>query len=110
GVPALSHNSGQHWHAPPGVVLMMGPSVRGPVALSEASIYDVAPTVLALLALPASSDMAGRPLAGALTAAPPPPVASYADLPARIPGRGEPDDPAAVERTKEELRQLQYIQ
>lgn len=50
------------FHTMDGILAMKGPNiVRGPV-LSDASIIDVAPTILALLGLPVPEDMDGQAL------------------------------------------------
>lgn len=108
GQPALAHNSGQHWHAPPGIILMMGDGVRSGVTLRDASVFDVAPTVLALLSLPAGADMVGRPLEEALAERPRPPIPSYRELAYRGPRAVE--DEEVGRSTYEELRGLGYVQ
>jgi len=40
----------QHFHGPPGILLMQGGPVKPGKALDGASIYDIYPTVLYLLA------------------------------------------------------------
>jgi predicted AlkP superfamily pyrophosphatase or phosphodiesterase len=53
--------SGTHGDGPPGILVVAGDGTpRG--RLPEAHVYDVAPTLLALLGLPASRDMPGREL------------------------------------------------
>jgi hypothetical protein len=71
-------NSGGHPLAPPGVIIMAGPRIRrsdlpGPVASVSprdmpllCSIYDVAPTILALMDIPVGEDMDGRPVRTAI--------------------------------------------
>jgi arylsulfatase A-like enzyme len=55
-----------HVYAPPGVVILSG----GPFAcgrlIEGADVYDIAPTLLALLGLPATSEMPGQPLEAAM--------------------------------------------
>jgi len=66
-------NSGGHSDAPPGVWISAGPGVAGSDDLDPerlrreelptlGSLYDVAPTVLAVLGLPVGEDMGGRVL------------------------------------------------
>jgi hypothetical protein len=50
-----------HDQAPAGVVVICGGDVAGGQTIDDMSVADVAPTVLALLGLPAARDMAGRP-------------------------------------------------
>lgn len=49
-------------HRNPGVFIVWGPDVIHSPARRTVSIYDVAPTTLALLGLPESAEMPGRPL------------------------------------------------
>jgi hypothetical protein len=100
--------SGEHSDAPPGVLVAAGPGIRhGEV--HGASLYDMAPTVLALLGLPLADDMPGRPPAE-LFATPPSGerVPTYRDLPHETaPAPATPEiDPAVRER----LRALGYLQ
>jgi Tfp pilus assembly protein PilF/regulator of protease activity HflC (stomatin/prohibitin superfamily) len=53
------------WHLPDGVLLIHGPNVRSGVRLEGARVFDIAPTVLALLGCPATPDMSGRVLSEA---------------------------------------------
>ncbi len=71
------------WHRLHGIVVAAGPGIR-PGTVEGATILDVAPTVLALLGLPASSEMPGNVLETLLPSgrpAPPPRLASYEILP-----------------------------
>jgi predicted AlkP superfamily phosphohydrolase/phosphomutase len=56
GTPA----SGTHAGAPDGVLLAMGDGIRAGAVLQQASVLDVAPTVLYLMGLPVARDMEGR--------------------------------------------------
>lgn len=63
-----------HGHAPPGVLMLRGPHVvvgRIKDGVEPPSVFDVAPTVLALYGLPANSSQRGRPLTSAFDAAAP---------------------------------------
>jgi predicted AlkP superfamily phosphohydrolase/phosphomutase/Tfp pilus assembly protein PilF len=55
------------WHRPHGVFAAWGGTTRKETGRAEAEILDVAPTVLALLGLPADPRMPGKPLAAAFT-------------------------------------------
>ncbi|MCX7020753.1 MAG: alkaline phosphatase family protein [bacterium] len=55
-----------YWHDPTGVLILYGEGVRQGEKGPEASVYDVCPTVLALLGIPPAGDMPGRTLTGAL--------------------------------------------
>jgi tetratricopeptide (TPR) repeat protein len=65
--PRIDRGRAAEWHSPVGVLAMAGPDVRRGFDLGAASILDVAPTILALLGLPAARDMDGQPLAEAFT-------------------------------------------
>jgi predicted AlkP superfamily phosphohydrolase/phosphomutase len=54
-------NSGQHESAPPGIFVLAGPGLRRGTRV-DASLYDVLPTVLAMLGLPVARDLEHRPL------------------------------------------------
>ncbi|MBM4053006.1 MAG: hypothetical protein FJ270_09765 [Planctomycetes bacterium] len=54
------------WHRPTGILVAVGPGIRAGSTVAAANIVDIAPTVLALLGLPAASDFAGRVLAEAV--------------------------------------------
>jgi hypothetical protein len=58
------------WHRPYGVFAAAGPGIRAGAEAHGATILDIAPTVLALLGLPAGSDMPGRVLSEALADVP----------------------------------------
>lgn len=64
-----SASSARERPPPPGVLVISGPGVRRNVEFDGASIYDVAPTLLALYGEPASLEMPGRPLLEALSPA-----------------------------------------
>ena len=69
-----------------GVLAAAGPEITAGARLHGASLLDITPTVLAALGLPAATDMPGRVLAEAFTAA------AAAAVPPRIP-TWEPDAP-----------------
>ncbi len=54
--------SGGHRDAPDGVFVAAGPGITGPRKLETATLLDIAPTVLALLEIPAAKTMPGRVL------------------------------------------------
>ena len=56
----------QHRHGPPGILLMRGGPVRRGLAVEDASVFDLYPTVLYLLGLPVPQDATGKVLTGAL--------------------------------------------
>jgi arylsulfatase A-like enzyme len=104
----------QHWHGPPGILLMRGGPVRQGNVLQGADIYDVYPTVLYLLGLPVPRDAEGKVLLEALDPAfvrahPVRTVPSYGGLglSPRLPGAKR--DGTANEREIEKLKALGYI-
>jgi arylsulfatase A-like enzyme len=50
------------WHVPYGVILMHGASVRPGSTLHNATILDIAPTVVHALDLPLARDLSGHPI------------------------------------------------
>ena len=93
--------SGTHAGAPDGVLLAVGDGIRAGAVLQQASVLDVAPTILYLMGLPVARDMEGRVLTEMLeedftrahhlgflpsydavaAADEPPPTATMSDLP-----------------------------
>jgi tetratricopeptide (TPR) repeat protein len=65
--PRIDQGRAAEWHSPVGVLAIAGPDVRRGADLGAASILDIAPTILALLGLPAARDMDGQPLTEAFT-------------------------------------------
>jgi len=54
-------------HCKEGIFFLVGPGIRQGKTISDSSIMDLAPTVLALLGVPLPKDMDGRVLDGAMT-------------------------------------------
>jgi arylsulfatase A-like enzyme len=104
----------QHWHGPPGILLLQGGPVKRGEALQGATIYDLYPTVLYLLGLPVPQDAEGKVLLEALDPAfvrahPVRTVPSYRGL-GLSPGLpGASRDSTQNEREIEKLRSLGYI-
>jgi predicted AlkP superfamily pyrophosphatase or phosphodiesterase len=59
--------SGTHDGGPAGVILMAGKDVVAGADLAGASVFDVAPTALALMGAPVGADMPGRVLESAIS-------------------------------------------
>ena len=89
-----------------GIVFARGRAIRAGESVWGLSIYDVTPTVLAWLGIPAGRDMRGRP-ARFLDARPPPPVATH-DVGAVERPRGAPSP--AEGAIVEQLRELGYVE
>ena len=106
------------WHDKEGIFVLSGPAARRGARLSETpTLFDIAPTILALLGLPAAGDMPGRVVAAAidpsfLSKHPSRRIPSYETV--GSPREREPSagDPAAREAEAEllaSLRSLGYI-
>ncbi|MGQ9626033.1 MAG: alkaline phosphatase family protein [Anaerolineae bacterium] len=52
--------SGQHEDAPDGIIILSGKAIKSGLVIDEATVYDVAPTILTLMGLPVASDLDGR--------------------------------------------------
>jgi Flp pilus assembly protein TadD len=100
-------------HMIDGIVVLNGPGVRAGTPITGASIYDIAPTVAALLGLPVAGDLAGQVLSGAFTgefrtAHPVRQVATWETSPLQH-GSEVVNDPEAAARMEQMLRSLGYI-
>ncbi len=60
GQRGVEHISG--WHRIQGILAIWGPGVRAGITLADADVFDVTPTILALLNRPVARDMPGRVL------------------------------------------------
>ncbi len=96
-------------HHEDGVIVLYGPNIRSGAELADADLYDVAPTALALMDLPASGEMIGRVLDEAFIEAPqlPEGPVSYRANPLKNPflaaDAGGADGEEALQRMLEEL-------
>jgi predicted AlkP superfamily phosphohydrolase/phosphomutase/Flp pilus assembly protein TadD len=85
-------------HRSNGFIVLSGPRVRCDELIHGATVLDVAPTILALLGLPAGQDQEGRPLLEALdVVAAPPRIPSWESVPVDAglpPGIADDDDDA----------------
>ncbi len=101
------------WHRKYGVLVVAGRGARPGTQVAEASVLDVAPTVLALLGLPVPAHMQGRVLTEALSpeflSAHPPVLLEEAAGAVRGAAPGAPvpsaEDPAIIRR----LQSLGYV-
>ncbi len=95
---------------PPGLFILSGPPIKGGVRIENASLYDIAPTVLYLSGLPLSKEMEGTILTDCieetfLRTHPVRSVLTYGP-PVR---ESEPDGSDSDEAINERLRALGYI-
>ena len=70
GLPSSNGATAAFWHRMEGVLAVRGAGVRPSPVRGDASVFDLAPTVLALLGLPADVSMPGKPVLGASGAPP----------------------------------------
>ncbi|MBN2054057.1 alkaline phosphatase family protein [bacterium] len=103
--------TGQHHHAPPGILLVAGDAVE-PGILARAAVADVCPTVLTALGLPVARDMDGKALpvftARFRAEHPPATVDSYDGMAVRrVPGSG--GKTSVDEELEERMRRLGYL-
>jgi len=62
----IGHGAAADWHRRFGIFVMSGPGVRSGARLEEASVYDIAPTILTLFHQPVPRSWPGHVLASAL--------------------------------------------
>ena len=107
----IGHGGAADWHRRFGILVLSGANVRKGVRIEEASIYDIAPTILALFGQPVPQSWPGRVLSGALSESfvAENPVRLRSDDPTRQTGGAEwADDPSAA-ALMEKLQSLGYI-
>jgi Flp pilus assembly protein TadD len=91
------------WHRPDGVYAFWGGNVRKGGERGRASLFDIAPTVLALLGLPSDVRMTGRPVAAAFER---PPAPGRKDLFAGVAVRRVAAQAMSPEQSSEYTRKL----
>ena len=107
----IGHGAAADWHRRFGVLILSGRHVRSGVLLDEASVYDIAPTALALFGQPVPRSWPGRVLGSALEERflDQHPVRYRAEDPQRGDARAEGlIDPAAADLL-EKLQSLGYV-
>ena len=67
GLASGASSTAAFWHRPEGVLAAWGAGVRRSAERGDAKILDVAPTILALLGLPADVTMSGAPMTAAFS-------------------------------------------
>jgi len=103
-----SYDGTEHWNRNAGVLIASGGPVRGGARVEGARVFDIAPTILALLRIPVSSELEGVVLDGLFVPGRVPAserVPRY-DIAAPTPVETTPYDPEAHER----LRALGYVE
>lgn len=100
---SLNWSTAAFWHRPEGVYAFWGKGVRRGSESGRASLFDIAPTVLALLDLPADARMAGRPIAAAFDRLP---VPGRKDLFAGVAVRRVASQPMTPEQASEYTKKL----
>jgi Flp pilus assembly protein TadD/arylsulfatase A-like enzyme len=108
----IGHGAAADWHRRFGILVLSGPGVKRGARLERASIYDIAPTILALFHQPVPRSWRGRVLGTALT----PellsanPVRFRTDDPVRRGNEGTmPDDDLEARELREKLQSLGYL-
>jgi Flp pilus assembly protein TadD/predicted AlkP superfamily pyrophosphatase or phosphodiesterase len=108
----IGHGAAADWHRRFGLFVISGPGVKRGIRLDQASIYDIAPTILALFHQPVPRSWPGRVLGTAfehelLSSHP---VRFRAEDPSR-PGGGEatPDDERESRELRAKLQSLGYL-
>jgi len=108
----IGHGAAADWHRRFGVFVINGPGIRPGIHLEQASVYDIAPTILALFHQPVPRSWPGRVLGRAMTPAllAASPVRLRADEPVRRGGRGpELENEAESQELREKLQSLGYL-
>lgn len=111
--PTFDYATAALWHRMDGVLVLHGPGLRKGVRLDQASVFDIAPTLLYMAGVPVGRDMEGRVLRDAFEEGTPDPefVESYEDpqwkalRQQRIEQLVTTQDPEIMEK----LRSLGYI-
>ncbi|MCD4690917.1 alkaline phosphatase family protein [bacterium] len=109
--PSMPELTGRHDLR--GVIIASGPAFAPLGHVEGATILDIAPTCLAVLGLPATDSMHGRPLAELLSASHLEryPLVRVSDYGARLARTGQGDVGSTMDESiKEQLRSLGYIQ
>jgi len=109
----IGHGGAADWHRRFGILVLSGAHVEAGIRIDEASIYDIAPTVMALFGQPIPKSWRGRVLGEAIAPAflEEHPVRYRHDEPprvAKLTAASEAIDPAAADLV-EKLQNLGYV-
>lgn len=103
--PRIERGGAADWHRRFGVLVLAGPGIRKGVTLSDASILDITPTLLALMGLPVAKDMTGKVVAEAFEGVPAPAeIATYESAPSA--GAAPASEPVGSELDDEIIAKL----
>jgi len=106
--PRIEMGGAADWHRKFGILAIHGPGIRKGVNLADASVLDIAPTVLAALGLPVAEDMQGDVLYEAFETRPDTgTIATYETGGPR--GTGEPLGSSLDEEIVAKLTALGYV-
>jgi Flp pilus assembly protein TadD len=94
------------WHKPNGVLMLWGRRVAPSPGRGDASVFDVAPTISALLGLPPDREMRGAPLVSLLTGVRAP---VKTDVLAQTPVRRRAVAPSSAEQRNEYAEKLKAL-
>ncbi len=106
---SLNWATAAFWHRIDGVLALWGARVKPSPARGDASVFDIAPSVCALLDLPVDSKMSGAALLANFTGVP---VPARRDVAAEISVRrlsASPASPAEADEYARKLRALGYL-
>lgn len=108
----IGHGAAADWHRRFGLFAMSGPGVKKGIRLEETSVFDVAPTILALFHQPVPRSWPGRVLGRAFA------PERFADHPVRflaadpvrrVRGEATPDDGRESQELRGKLQSLGYV-
>ncbi|HEU5180171.1 MAG TPA: alkaline phosphatase family protein [Candidatus Polarisedimenticolia bacterium] len=102
------------WHREDGIFILSGPGAAHGTLREPATLFDITPTILALLGAPLASDMPGHPLSSALDPAflrehPPGRIPSYEALGAPRRGSEAEEAEEVSAEMMAQLRALGYV-
>ncbi|MCI0568821.1 MAG: alkaline phosphatase family protein, partial [Acidobacteria bacterium] len=102
------------WHREDGIFILSGPAAARGVLPGRADLFDIAPTLLALLGAPVPTDMPGRVLSGALDPDflkkyPPASIPTYEGMGEERQTEAEGDSEEVSAEMMAQLRALGYV-